>query len=105
MRVSTIAAALAFAALPFAGAEAMPLAQPIPLAGSDAPAITLTAGGCGIGFHRGFYGACRPPWGFITRAGAAPPASRPPSPSSSALPGRPSPAARRARRLSCRRAT
>ncbi len=64
MRVSTIAAALALAALPFAGAEAMPLAQPIPLAGSDAPAITLTSGGCGIGFHRGFYGGCRPNFGY-----------------------------------------
>ena len=60
MRLSTIVAALALAASPVAGADAMPLAQPIPLAGSDAPAVTLTAGGCGIGFHHGFYGVCRP---------------------------------------------
>ena len=60
MRIATLAAALAFAAALPAAADAVPLAQPIPLAGSDAPAITLTSGGCGFGFHRGFYGGCRP---------------------------------------------
>ncbi len=60
MRLSTIAAALTLAATPIAGVNAMPLAQPLPLAGSDAPAVTLTSGGCGIGFHRGLYGVCRP---------------------------------------------
>lgn len=60
MRLSTIVAALALAATPIAGTQAMPLAQPIPLAGSDAPALTLTSGGCGINFHRGLYGVCRP---------------------------------------------
>jgi hypothetical protein len=46
---------LGFAAA--APAEAMPF----PLLGDEAPpAITLTAGGCGIGFHRGPYGGCRP---------------------------------------------
>ena len=61
MRISSVVAALALAAaLPVTAAEAMPVAQPIPLAGSDAPAVTLTAGGCGIGFHRGPFGGCRP---------------------------------------------
>ena len=60
MRIATILAAVALAATLPVAAEAMPLAQPIPLAGNDAPAITLTAGGCGPGFHRGFYGVCRP---------------------------------------------
>jgi hypothetical protein len=36
-------------------------AMPFPLLGDETPsAITLTAGGCGIGFHRGPYGGCRP---------------------------------------------
>ena len=60
MRVPTIISALALAATPFVGAQAMPMARPIPLAGTDSPAITLTAGGCGLGFHRGVYGVCHP---------------------------------------------
>ena len=39
-------------------AEAMPMSGGAP-AVADAPAITLVAGGCGIGFHRGPYGGCR----------------------------------------------
>ena len=36
-------------------------AMPFPSLGDQAPsAITLTAGGCGVGFHRGPYGGCRP---------------------------------------------
>ena len=36
-------------------------AMPFPPLADQAPsAITLTAGGCGIGFHRGPYGGCRP---------------------------------------------
>jgi hypothetical protein len=31
----------------------------VPLSAS-APYVTLVAGGCGIGFHRGPYGGCRP---------------------------------------------
>jgi hypothetical protein len=32
---------------------------------TDVPSvITLTAGGCGIGFHRGPYGGCRPNGGY-----------------------------------------
>ena len=60
MRMSTIVAALAFAAAIPVAAQAMPVAQPIPLAGSDAPAVELTSGGCGIAFHRGPFGGCRP---------------------------------------------
>ena len=69
------AAALGAASLPvtFAGADAMPAIQPLPLA-TGAPAITLTSGGCGWGFHRGFYGGCRPNgwgggWGWHHRWG------------------------------------
>ena len=61
MRLSSVTAALVFAvALPVASAEAMPLAQPIPLVGNDVPAVTLASGGCGIAFHRGPFGGCRP---------------------------------------------
>lgn len=45
---------------------AVPLAQAMPLAGiasSDSGAITLVAGGCGPGFHRGPMGGCRPNFG------------------------------------------
>jgi len=46
------AGALAFAS----AAQAMPLSSDV---GAPAPHITLVAGGCGIGFHRGPYGGCR----------------------------------------------
>ncbi|RYC31625.1 hypothetical protein D3273_12135 [Lichenibacterium minor] len=49
------AAAALFAALPL-GAEAMPIA---PAASADA-GMTLVAGGCGPGFHRGPFLGCRP---------------------------------------------
>lgn len=48
-------------------------AQAMPAAGVDgtgaAPEVVLVAGGCGIGFHRGPYGGCRPngffrPYGY-----------------------------------------
>jgi hypothetical protein len=58
MRKIMFASALAL--LGFAAsvpAEAMPFP---PLGDEAPPAITLTAGGCGIGFHRGPYGGCRP---------------------------------------------
>ena len=44
------------------GAAAAPVnAMPFPSLADQVPsAITLTAGGCGIGFHRGPYGGCRP---------------------------------------------
>jgi hypothetical protein len=49
----------AFALLGAAAAPAK--AMPFPSLADQAPsAITLTAGGCGIGFHRGPYGGCRP---------------------------------------------
>src|SRR5271167_3457167 len=36
-------------------------AMPFPLLADHVPSvITLTAGGCGVGFHRGPYGGCRP---------------------------------------------
>jgi hypothetical protein len=53
-------ASVAFLGLAAIPAAAMPVA---PL--TDVPsAITLTAGGCGIGFHRGPYGGCRPNGGY-----------------------------------------
>ena len=53
-------ASVAFLGLAAVPAAAMPVA---PL--TDAPsAITLTAGGCGIGLHRGPYGGCRPNGGY-----------------------------------------
>ena len=50
------AAAIALAGLANAPAQAMEIA-PLP---ASAPAVTLVSGGCGIGFHRGPYGGCRP---------------------------------------------
>jgi hypothetical protein len=58
--MQNIVFASAFALLGFAVA-APAEAMPFPLLSDEAPpAITLTAGGCGIGFHRGPYGGCRP---------------------------------------------
>lgn len=55
---------LAAASLMIAGfvfdAQAMPTA---PIATDHAPGVTLIAGGCGPGWHRGPYGGCRPNWG------------------------------------------
>ena len=49
------AAPLAFAALP---AQAMPAANT--LGATAAPKVILVEGGCGLGFHRGLLGVCRP---------------------------------------------
>ena len=61
MRNILIASAFALIGL----AAAAP-SQAMPFAPADqAPSvITLTAGGCGIGFHRGPYGGCRPNGGY-----------------------------------------
>ncbi len=50
----TAAAPLAFAAVP---SMAMPAGAP---AVAAAPQVILVAGGCGLGYHRGPYGGCRP---------------------------------------------
>ncbi len=42
-------------------AQAMPAA---PVGGDQAPGLTLIAGGCGPGWHRGPYGGCRRNWGW-----------------------------------------
>lgn len=55
----TAAVPLAFAALP---AQAMPAGGAPDVA--VAPRVTLVAGGCGPGFHRDPFGACRPNGGF-----------------------------------------
>lgn len=57
--VVTMAAAGFMVAGMAIGAEAMPAA---PMPASQGPAITLTAGGCGVGRHRGRYGHCRRNW-------------------------------------------
>lgn len=49
------AAMLGFAA---SAAQAVPLSGN--LGGISTPDVVLVAGGCGPGFHRGPYGACRP---------------------------------------------
>ena len=58
MRKTLFASTLALLGLAAAvPAEAMAFPPP----GEEAPsAITLIAGGCGIGFHRGPWGGCRP---------------------------------------------
>jgi hypothetical protein len=62
MRKILFASAFALFGLAVAApAEAMPF----PPLGAEAPsAIVLTAGGCGIGFHRGPWGGCRPNGGY-----------------------------------------
>src|SRR6516225_9052767 len=55
----TLLSGFVFALLCAAAAPAN--AMPFPsFADQVSSAITLTAGGCGIGFHRGPYGGCRP---------------------------------------------
>lgn len=55
--------AAAFLALAASASQAMPVSG---VDGASAPQITLVAGGCGPGWHRGPYGGCRRnggPWG------------------------------------------
>ena len=54
MRKAFYASAIALLGLAAGPVQAMPIA---PLSGA-APDITLVAGGCGVGFHRGPYGGC-----------------------------------------------
>jgi hypothetical protein len=62
MRKTVFASALALLGLAAAvPADAMPFP---PLADQTPSAITLTAGGCGGGFHRGPNGGCRPNGGY-----------------------------------------
>ena len=63
MRKTLFASALALVGL----AAAVPAdAMPFPSLADQAPsAITLTAGGCGAGFHRGPNGGCRPNGGGV----------------------------------------
>ena len=56
MKKALAAAAIGLSGLATIPAQAMQIA---PLSAS-APYFTLVAGGCGIGFHRGPYGGCRP---------------------------------------------
>jgi hypothetical protein len=54
MRKAVYASAIALLGLAALPVQAMTIA---PLSGA-APEITLVAGGCGVGFHRGPYGGC-----------------------------------------------
>jgi hypothetical protein len=54
MRNVLFASAIVLLGLAAGPVQAMPIA---PLSGA-APDITLVAGGCGVGFHRGPYGGC-----------------------------------------------
>jgi hypothetical protein len=54
MRKAFYASVIALLGLAAGPVQAMPIA---PLSGA-APDITLVAGGCGVGFHRGPYGGC-----------------------------------------------
>jgi len=54
MRKAFYASAIALLGLAVGPVQAMPIA---PLSGA-APEITLVAGGCGVGFHRGPGGGC-----------------------------------------------
>ena len=54
MRNVLFASAIALLGLSAAPVQAMSIA---PLSGAD-PGITLVAGGCGVGLHRGPYGGC-----------------------------------------------
>ena len=63
------------------GAQATPLA-PAP-APKTQPDITLVAGGCGVGFHRGPYGYCvrnGVPYGYAPPGYLPPPVYAPPPP-------------------------
>ena len=66
---TAVAGGMVFVVLSF-NAEAMPVSSP--QAGDGAPVVTLIAGGCGIGWHRGPLGACRPNARAVVVAPAAP---------------------------------
>jgi hypothetical protein len=60
---------LAFACAMLGSSLASFGAQSFPISSLDAqlgaPEVTLVAGGCGIGFHRGPYGGCQPNGGVV----------------------------------------
>lgn len=55
--LSLTAAAALLATVPLS-AQAFPIGGTAPTSGESA--VTLVAGGCGVGFHRGPLGGCRP---------------------------------------------
>jgi hypothetical protein len=57
-KLSLAAAVAAFSAAAIVNASAMPLAPATQ--GVEQAGVILVAGGCGIGFHRGPWGGCRP---------------------------------------------
>jgi hypothetical protein len=56
--VLAFACALLGSSLASPGAQAFPVTSPGAQVGASD--VTLVAGGCGIGFHRGPYGGCQP---------------------------------------------
>ncbi len=61
MQKIILAAAIGLAGLANAPVQAMEIVS----SPAATPAVTLVAGGCGIGFHRGPYGGCRPNGGAV----------------------------------------
>jgi hypothetical protein len=62
-KLSLAAAVAAFSGLAASSASAMPLAPATQASASEQatnPDLILVAEGCGIGFHRGPWGGCRP---------------------------------------------
>lgn len=51
--------------------QAMPLSGDV--GGISSPHVVLVAGGCGVGFHRGPYGGCRPNVGPVVGPGVPAP--------------------------------
>jgi hypothetical protein len=66
----SFACAVLGASLASFGAQAFPVSSLDSQIGSD---VTLVEGGCGIGFHRGPYGGCRPNGVVVAPLVVAPP--------------------------------
>ena len=64
---------LALAVLPLSFATLPAQAFPMSATPAVAPQITLVAGGCGLGYHRGPFGGCRPNGGPVLAVRRCPP--------------------------------
>jgi hypothetical protein len=68
MKFASAAAAVMLIAVVSFNAQALPISPS--QSGQGAPIVTLVAQGCGPGFHRNAFGACRPN-GYVVVPGAA----------------------------------
>jgi hypothetical protein len=68
MKFASAAAAAMLASVVSFNAQALPVSPS--QSGQGAPIVTLVAQGCGPGFHRNAFGACRPN-GYVVVPGAA----------------------------------